>query len=57
MNITQENIDDLNAVLKIEITESDYNEKVQKTLKNQQKKASMPGFRPGKVPFGMIKKM
>lgn len=57
MNITQENIDDLNALLKIEITEADYNEKVQKTLKTQQKKASMPGFRPGKVPFGMIKKM
>ncbi|MFT6745686.1 MAG: trigger factor [Glaciecola sp.] len=57
MNITQENIDELNAVLKIEVTQSDYNATVQNKLKAQQKKASMPGFRPGKVPFGMIKKM
>jgi trigger factor len=57
MNITQENIDELNAVLKIEVTQNDYNATVQNALKKQQKKASMPGFRPGKVPFGMIKKM
>jgi len=57
MNIIQENIDELNAVLKVEVTEGDYNNTVQQTLKTQQKKASMPGFRPGKVPFGMIKKM
>lgn len=57
MNITQEKVNDLNAVLKVEIVEADYNDKVQATLKGHQKSASMPGFRPGKVPFGMIKKM
>ncbi len=57
MNIIQENIDELNAVLKVEIAQDDYDNTVKSTLKSQQKKASMPGFRAGKVPFGMIKKM
>jgi trigger factor len=57
MNITKENVDKLNAVLKIEVTQSDYDATVQNKLKAQQKKSSMPGFRSGKVPFGMIKKM
>ena len=57
MNIIQENIDELNAVLKVEVTASDYSKTVQNKLNAQQKKASMPGFRQGKVPFGMIKKM
>lgn len=57
MNITQENVDALNAVLKVEIEEKDYADKVNKFLKQQQKTAAMQGFRPGKVPFGLIKKM
>lgn len=57
MNITKENIDDLNAVFKIEIKEADYAGKVSDFLKKQQKTSQMQGFRPGKVPFAMIKKM
>lgn len=57
MNITQENIDELNAVLKVKVVADDYLPKVESALKEQQKKASMPGFRPGKVPTGMIRKM
>ncbi len=57
MNIIQENIDELNAVLKVKVATEDYLPKVENALKDQQKKASMPGFRPGKVPTGMIKKM
>lgn len=57
MNITQENIDDLNAVIKVKVTASDYLPKVEAALKQAQKKASIPGFRPGKVPASMIKKM
>jgi len=57
MNIVQENIDGLNAILKVEIEENDYAGKVSSFLKKQQKTAQMHGFRPGKVPFGMIKKM
>ena len=57
MNITQENVDALNAVLKVEVTEKDYLDQVNQFLKKQQKSAAMQGFRPGKVPFGLIKKM
>ncbi len=48
MNITQEKIDELNAVLKIEVSEEDYQQKVDKELKDHQKKMNLPGFRPGK---------
>lgn len=57
MNITRENIDDLNAVLKIEISKSDYEDKVETVLKDYRKKATIKGFRPGMVPIGLVKKM
>jgi trigger factor len=57
MNIIQENIDELNAVLKVKVEANDYLPKVETALKNYQKKANVPGFRPGKVPTGMIRKM
>lgn len=57
MNIVQESTGQLEAVLKVELKEEDYREKVDKELKNLQRKAQVPGFRPGKVPMGMIKKM
>lgn len=56
MNITKENIDALNAVVKVDITAEDYQEKVDTVLKDHRKKANTPGFRPGQVPMGMIKK-
>lgn len=57
MQITQENTGALEAVLKIELQQEDYHEKVDKELKAVQRKAQMPGFRPGKVPFGMVRKL
>lgn len=57
MNITQERIDDLNAVLKINVAANDYQNQVEKGLKHYAQKVNMPGFRPGKVPMGMVKKM
>jgi trigger factor len=57
MNITKENKDELNAVLKVEVNEEDYKEKVDKVIKDYKKKAKMDGFRPGKVPEGLIRKM
>ena len=57
MNITQTPKSDLTATIQINIVEADYAQDVTNALKDYQKKASMPGFRPGKVPFGMIKKM
>jgi trigger factor len=56
MNITKEQIDALNAVLKVEITRDDYQEKVNKILKDYRKNANIPGFRKGQVPMGLIKK-
>lgn len=57
MNITRENIDDLNAVLKIKIEKTDYDVKVENVLKDYRKKANIKGFRPGMVPIGLVKKM
>jgi trigger factor len=57
MNITKENIDDLNALLKVEIKKADYEENVEKVLKDYRKKANIKGFRPGMVPIGLVKKM
>ena len=57
MNIIKENIDDLNALLKIEIKKTDYEENVEKVLRDYRKKANIKGFRPGMVPIGLIKKM
>lgn len=57
MKITQESTGELTATIKIEISPADYNEQVNKILKDYQRKANIPGFRPGKVPFGMVKKM
>ena len=56
MNITRENIDDLNAVLKVDIAKEDYSGKVDKVLKDYRKNANIPGFRKGHVPMGMVKK-
>jgi trigger factor len=57
MNITRENTDELNSVLTILVEKSDYETTVNDVLKNYRKKANMPGFRPGMVPAGLIKKM
>lgn len=56
MNIVQENIDELNAVLKVKVVKDDYLPKVKSALKDYQKKVSIDGFRPGKVPTGLIQK-
>lgn len=56
MNIIQEKTGDLTATLKVEITENDYAAHLDKELKSYRKQASIPGFRPGKVPMGIIQK-
>ena len=56
MNITRENKDALNAVVKIDIEKSDYTDKVEKILTDYKKSANIPGFRKGQVPMGLIKK-
>lgn len=57
MNVTRENIDALNATVRINIVKADYEEKVEKKLREYRRTATIKGFRPGHVPFTMIKKM
>ena len=57
MNITQDKIDNLNSVVTVKISPEDYKARVEKTIKEQAKKAKLPGFRPGMVPSTHIKKM
>ena len=56
MKITFDCPDKINGVMTMVIEPADYQEKVEKTLKDYRKKAQVPGFRPGMVPMGMIKK-
>ena len=56
MKITKENIDNLNAVIRILVEKPDYEKTVEETLKEYRQKASIPGFRPGKAPIGLIKR-
>ncbi len=56
MNITKEQIDELNAVVKVAISKADYHDKVEKILNDYRKQANIPGFRKGQVPMGLIKK-
>ena len=57
MNISHQNIDDINANIQVEIAPEDYNPQVDKAIKDQAKQAKLPGFRPGMVPTGHIKRM
>ncbi|MGX1754830.1 trigger factor [Sphingobacterium sp. NPDC055346] len=57
MNISHQNIDDINASIQVEIAPEDYNPQVDKAIKDQAKQAKLPGFRPGMVPTGHIKRM
>lgn len=56
MNISLQNVDKVSAVLTVVIEKADYQEKVDKALKNLRQKVNMPGFRKGMVPAGLIKK-
>ena len=56
MNVSHQNTDNLNAVISIEISKADYQEKVDKSLRAYGQKANIPGFRKGKVPFSMLMK-
>ncbi len=57
MNITRENLSDLELCIKVDIEENDYIENVNKQLKDYQKKATVPGFRKGMAPMGLIQRM
>lgn len=56
MNVTHQNIDDLNAVLTVKVAQDDYKQKVDQSLKEIHRKAVVKGFRPGKTPVSLIYK-
>lgn len=57
MNISRENLGELDLCIKVEIAENDYAEKVTKQLKEYKNKAVVPGFRKGMAPMGLIQRM
>ena len=57
MNVSHNNIDQLNAIVTIEIEKADYADKVKKSLRAYGDKANIPGFRRGHVPYCMLVKM
>jgi len=57
MNITKENVDKLNALLTVTVEKSDYQEKVDKILRDYRRNANIKGFRQGNAPMGMIRRM
>lgn len=56
MNISHEKVDAINAVIKVDLAPEDYNPQVDKEIKDQAKKAKLPGFRPGLVPAAHIRR-
>jgi trigger factor len=56
MNVTKKQENDLSALIKIEVAPEDYTSRVDEVIRKYQRTAQIPGFRPGKVPIGMIKK-
>lgn len=57
MKISRENIDEMNGLIRVSIEKADYEATVEGALKDYRKKVNMPGFRPGMVPMGLVKKM
>lgn len=56
MNVSLQNIDKVSALLTVKLEKADYQEKVEKALKDLRRRVNMPGFRQGMVPMGLIKK-
>ncbi|MEE4256442.1 MAG: trigger factor [Bacteroidales bacterium] len=57
MNITRENVDDLNALLTVTVEKTDYEQQVDKVLRDYRRNANIKGFRQGNAPMGMIRRM
>ncbi len=57
MNVSLQNMDKVSALLTVKLEKADYQEQVDKSLKNLRQKAQIPGFRKGMVPMSLVKKM
>jgi trigger factor len=56
MNVIRQDVDALNAVLKVQVTPADYQNKVKNSLEKYRKTAKIPGFRPGHIPMALVQK-
>ena len=57
MNIVREQRGENNSLIRVTVGEADYGQEVEKSLREYKRKANIPGFRPGMVPMGIVKKM
>ena len=57
MKISEQKIDAVNSMIKLLVEKNDYQEQVDKSVQKIRQKANIPGFRPGKIPAGLIRKM
>lgn len=57
MIFSKENVDELNAVISVQVSQEDFQPQLDKAIKDHAKKVQMPGFRKGMVPTGLVKKM
>ena len=57
MKIVREQREQNTSLIRVTVGQEDYREEVEKALREYKRKANIPGFRPGMVPMGIIKKM
>ena len=57
MNIVREQHGENNSLIRVTVGPDDYGQEVEKSLREYRRKANIPGFRPGMVPMGIIRKM
>ena len=57
MKIVREQREENNSLLRVTVGEEDYGQAVEKELREYKRKVNIPGFRPGMVPMGLVKKM
>lgn len=57
MEIKRTQKEEQTSLISVKVGEKDYGEAVEKSLRDYRRKANIPGFRPGMVPMGIIKKM
>ena len=57
MKVVREQREGHASLIRVTVDASDYGQSVDKVLRDYRRKANIPGFRPGMVPMGIVKKM